>query len=86
MASTTILHAKSKDYFWKGKGTISIKTFMNGRAFYHTGRGHFAVDEGKYLLLNHGQEYSITIESEVPVESFCIFSLKQWLKRCIVVW
>lgn len=46
---------------------------MNGRAYYHAGHGHFAVNEGNYLLLNNGQEYSITIESEVPVESFCIF-------------
>ncbi|WP_235548955.1 hypothetical protein [Paenibacillus sp. Soil522] len=68
-----ILHARSEKYFWKGKGALSIKTFKNGRAFYHAGHGHFAVDEGNYLLLNHGQEYSITIESEVPVESFCIF-------------
>ena len=68
-----ILHAFSNHYFWKGKGALSIKTFKNGRAFYQAGHGHFAVDEGKYLLLNHGQEYSITIESEVPVESFCIF-------------
>lgn len=68
-----ILHARSEKYFWKGKGSLSIKTFKNGRAFYHAGQGHFAVDEGNYLLLNHGQEYSITIESEVPVESFCIF-------------
>ncbi len=68
-----ILHARSENYFWQGKGALSIKTFKNGRAFYHAGRGHFAVDEGNYLLLNHGQEYSITIESEVPVESFCIF-------------
>ncbi|MBD0382304.1 helix-turn-helix domain-containing protein [Paenibacillus sedimenti] len=70
---TAILHARSKSYFWKGKGALSIKTFRNGRAFYHTGRGHFAVAEGSYLLLNHGQEYTITIESEVPIESFCIF-------------
>lgn len=72
-SSSPILHARSKSYFWKGKGALSIKTFTNGRAFYHTGHGHFAVEEGNYLLLNHGQEYSITIESEVPVESFCIF-------------
>ncbi len=68
-----ILHARSENYFWKGKGALSIKTFKKGRAFYHAGHGHFAVDEGNFFLLNHGQEYSITIESEVPVESFCIF-------------
>ena len=68
-----ILHAKSKQYYWKGTGALSIKTFRNGRAYYNTGRGHFMVEEGKYLLLNRGQEYSITIDSETPVESFCIF-------------
>jgi AraC family transcriptional regulator len=68
-----ILHARSSHYYWKGKGALSVKTFTNGRAFYHTGRGHYAVEEGRYLLLNHGQEYAITIESEVPVESFCVF-------------
>ncbi|MGM1049882.1 MAG: AraC family transcriptional regulator [Bacillota bacterium] len=46
-----ILHARSEKYFWKGKGALSIKTFKNGRAFYHAGHGHFAVDEGNYLLL-----------------------------------
>lgn len=47
--NTTILHARSDSYFWKGKGPLSIKTFKNGRAFYHAGHGNFAVDEGKYL-------------------------------------
>lgn len=59
--------------FWKGTGSLSIKTFSSGRAYYNAGRGHFMVEEGRYLLLNCGQDYSITIESESPVESFCIF-------------
>ncbi|MWC27659.1 helix-turn-helix domain-containing protein [Paenibacillus sp. MMS18-CY102] len=68
-----ILHARSDQYYWKGKGALSIKTFRNGRAFYHVGYGNYAVEEGRYLLLNDGQEYAITIDSETPVESFCIF-------------
>ncbi|MGD8191894.1 helix-turn-helix domain-containing protein [Brevibacillus ginsengisoli] len=68
-----ILHAEGSNYFWRGVGQLSIKTFRNGRSFYNTGNGHYSVDEGNYLLLNQGQEYSITIESEKPVESFCIF-------------
>jgi len=63
----------ARNIFGRVKAPYQIKTFKNGRAFYHAGHGHFAVDEGNYLLLNYGQEYSITIESEVPVESFCIF-------------
>ncbi|KEQ27860.1 AraC family ligand binding domain-containing protein [Paenibacillus tyrfis] len=72
-----ILHARSGRYFWKGQGALSIKTFRNGRAVYEAGHGHFAVGEGSYLLLNRGQEYSITIEAEAPVESFCIFFPEQ---------
>ncbi|WP_442603151.1 helix-turn-helix domain-containing protein [Paenibacillus sp. KN14-4R] len=68
-----ILHAASSNYYWKGKGLLSIKTFRNGRAYYQAGQGHFAVEEGSYLLLNQDQEYSISIESDVLVESFCIF-------------
>ncbi|NEN82628.1 helix-turn-helix transcriptional regulator [Paenibacillus elgii] len=71
--SLPILDARSGHYFWKGQGALSIKTFRNGRAVYEAGHGHFAVGEGSYLLLNHGQEYSITIEAQAPVESFCIF-------------
>lgn len=26
-----ILHATSKNYYWKGTGELSIKTFTNGR-------------------------------------------------------
>jgi hypothetical protein len=36
-------------------------------------QGHHAVDESSYLVLNHGQTYSINIESRQPVESFCLF-------------
>lgn len=68
-----ILHARSSRYYWKGQGSLSIKTFRNGRALYQAGRGTFAVDEGNYLLLNEGQEYSIAIEEDAPVESFCVF-------------
>lgn len=68
-----ILHAASKQYHWQGTGALSLKTFRNGRAFYRTGHGHYAVEQGCYLLLNRDQEYSISIDSETTVESFCVF-------------
>lgn len=83
-----ILHEASRNYYWKGQGRLSLKTFCNGRAFYRTGYGNFAVEEGNYLLLNHGQEYSITIESENPVELFCVFfpeTLVEQVYRCLLV-
>ena len=67
-----ILQAKSDQFHWEGVGQLSIKTFTNGTAFYKTNRGYFGVGEGRYLLVNDGP-YTITIEEEQPVESFCIF-------------
>jgi AraC-like DNA-binding protein len=68
-----ILHAKARRHFWAGEGWLSIKTFPSGRAHYSVGAGHHAVDDRSYLLLNQGRHYAIDIESQTPVESFCIF-------------
>lgn len=68
-----ILHEKGRQHYWEGIGLLSIKSFFHGRALYDTGKGLYTVDESSYLILNDGQPYSITIESERPVESFCIF-------------
>lgn len=67
-----ILHAKSSQYHWEGSGQLSIKTFTNGKAHYKTNKGYFAVEENRYLLLNEGS-YSITIDNQIEVESFCLF-------------
>lgn len=71
-SSNFVLHAKSDQFYWEGTGQLSIKTFTNGRAYYKTHRGYFAVEKARYLLLNEGP-YAITIDEEHEVESFCIF-------------
>jgi AraC family transcriptional regulator len=68
-----ILHECARQYYWKGAGLLSIKTFFGGSARYQSGRGFHSVDESSYLVLNHGQSYAINIDSPRPVESFCIF-------------
>src|SRR5947209_5099018 len=70
---STTLHQRSRRYDWEGPGLLSIKTFTGGQARYRAGSGHFVVHDGNFLILNHGQEYAITIDSEPPVESFCVF-------------
>lgn len=70
---STILHAHGKNHAWTGHGPLSIKSFARGQAFYRVDGGQFLVDESGYLLLNRGQEYTVFIESDRPVESFCIF-------------
>lgn len=71
-SANTILHAKSNEFYWQGNGRLSIKTFSNGRAYYKTSKGFFAVEEERYLLLNHGP-YEISIDENYIVESFCLF-------------
>ncbi|MEK4519544.1 AraC family transcriptional regulator [Paenibacillus sp. FSL H8-0122] len=68
-----VLQARSTTHHWEGTGPLSIKTFRNGRAYYKTNLGHYAVEEEGYLLLNEGEQYGIAIESETEVDSFCVF-------------
>lgn len=72
-SSGFILQGKGRRHYWEGVGLLSIKSFSDGRALYDTGKGLHAVDENSYLILNDGQPYSITVESERLTESFCIF-------------
>jgi AraC-like DNA-binding protein len=68
-----ILHEQGRRHHWEGVGLLSVKTFSRGRALYGSGPGLYGVDDSSYLILNDGQPYTITVESERPVESFCIF-------------
>ncbi len=68
-----ILHGHALEYHWKGQKPLSIKAFFSGSALYNVGDGYFAVDDNSYLIVNNNQPYSITIESNTSVESFCLF-------------
>lgn len=68
-----ILHERASEYFGAGAGYLSIKSFFGGVARYSVGRARYAVGDGSYLLLNHGQPYSLALEGVAPVESFCVF-------------
>ncbi|WP_336989808.1 AraC family transcriptional regulator [Bacillus infantis] len=60
-ASNYVLQARSNEFYWEGGGQLSVKTFRNGRARYKKGPGTYAVEEGRYLLLNEG-DYALSIE------------------------
>lgn len=68
-----ILSARNRTHFYSGGGTLSIKSFSNGRALYDVGTGRYAVDDRCYLVLNDRQEYTLTIDLDEPIESFCLF-------------
>jgi AraC family transcriptional regulator len=69
---TFILHETSRQHYWSGVGSLSIKTFFKGRATYRA-QGLHVVDDQRYLILNHQQPYTVEIDVPTPIESFCIF-------------
>ncbi|RIK36845.1 MAG: AraC family transcriptional regulator [Chloroflexi bacterium] len=73
MQQNWILHAHSRHHYWSGAGALSIKSFTQGQAYYEVGAARFLVDEHAYLVLNQGQEYTITVDTPTAMESFCIF-------------
>ncbi|HKC12615.1 MAG TPA: AraC family transcriptional regulator, partial [Vicinamibacteria bacterium] len=54
-------------------GPLSVKSVVRGEAWWETADGRFHVEAGRYLILNHGQPYSITVESREEVETLCAF-------------
>jgi len=68
-----ILKGAASDYYWKGPGLCSIKTFSGGSAFYNIGNGSFRVDDDSFLVLNDGTDYSIEISGKQIVHSYCLF-------------
>src|SRR5271167_3019252 len=69
-----VLNGRGREYFVHDyPGPLSIKSVVRGEAVWETGEGRFPVNIGSYLLLNHQQPYSMTIESLETVETFCIF-------------
>jgi AraC family transcriptional regulator len=68
-----MLHEQAHRYHGAGTGFLSIKSFYNGKAHYAIGPRHLVVDDSSYFVVNNGQAYSIDIEANHPIESFCLF-------------
>lgn len=67
-----ILHDRARTHTWAVAGRASVKSF-SGRAVYELEGRTVAVDRHRFLLLNDGEDYRITIEEDLAVESFCVF-------------
>jgi AraC-like DNA-binding protein len=76
-----ILHERARRHYWSGEGWLSVKSFAGGRANYRVSRSRHAVDDGSYLILNHGQHYEIEIDQRTPVESFCLFFAPEYVRQ-----
>ena len=69
----SMLHEQAQVYHGAGTGWLSIKSFHNGNAQYAIRERRFVVGDSSYFILNHGQSYDISIDSDHVVESFCLF-------------
>jgi AraC family transcriptional regulator len=69
-----VLRGRARAYHVRDfPGPLSIKSVVRGEASWETADGRFHVDAGSYLILNHGQPYSITVDSRDEVETLCAF-------------
>src|SRR5581483_5682208 len=49
--------------------TLSVKSVVEGAAFYRTRQGHYRIEEGSFLILNEGQEYALDISPGSKTET-----------------
>ncbi len=69
-----ILNARGRRHYESEfAGPLSIKSVVRGSATWETRDGRYELTPGSVLLLNDGEEYSITVDALQPVETFCIF-------------
>lgn len=61
--------------------TLSVKSVTRGSAVYRTPRGHFRLEPDCFLVLNHGQEYSMEIEGGSDTETLCPFFQPSFLEH-----
>jgi AraC-like DNA-binding protein len=54
-------------------GPFSIKSVVTGRATWETAAGRYPLTPGRHLILDRGTSYSLTIDGDGPVETFCVF-------------
>jgi hypothetical protein len=60
-------------------GPLSLKAVVRGSAVWQTSEGRHRVSTSNVLVLNHGQRYSMLIDSPTEVETFCLFFARDFL-------
>ncbi|MBZ5623554.1 MAG: AraC family transcriptional regulator [Acidobacteriia bacterium] len=69
-----ILRARSRTHGVKDfAGPLSIKSVTDGRVAWTSGGRELVVDRDSFLVLHHGEPYSMNIDSRTPVATLCVF-------------
>lgn len=82
-----VIHARGRGVeYSEHEAPLSIKCVFKGQEVHEVGGVRYAVDEGSYLLLNHGQRYSSRISSEHEAETFSIFFQREFTEQALRSW
>ncbi|SRR5579871_577697 len=77
-----ILNCRSKNIYYSRHWTpLSVKCAFQGTEHYHFEKNSFCVSDGNFLILNEGSEYSSSISSDSPTNSFTINFTVQNIKE-----
>lgn len=71
-----IIRGTSQHYCELDAGVLSVKCMFNGGVLYETPESRYWVDDTHYLILNHGQAY--TMHKAEDVLSVCVFFPSTW--------
>jgi AraC family transcriptional regulator len=70
----SILNGRARRHFVRDfPGPLSIKSVTQGRVAWKASGRELVVDPDSFLVLQRGEPYSMTIDSQVPVSTFCVF-------------
>ena len=71
---SAVLHGRGAKYdVHDYRTTLSLKSVVRGVARYHTPQGHYLLTPESFLILNHGQRYSLEFDGRTYTETLCPF-------------
>jgi AraC-like DNA-binding protein len=77
-----VLHARARRHTVSGySGPLSIKTVLSGVVTWRVAGRDLAVDPASFLVLNHGETYSLDLDSPHPLETACAFFAEGFVER-----
>ncbi len=81
-ADNLVLRAKAKRHrVDRYAGPLSIKTVLSGRVTWLVRGRELVVDPSSFLVVSSGEEYSMNIQAETPVETCCAFFAPGFVER-----
>lgn len=78
--TNAVLTARARQYESRFASAISIKGVVCGSATWETRLGRFELVPGMALLLEDGEEYTVTVDALQPVETFNVFFARGFIE------